>query len=60
MSGSDALVQRAVEKKVLDSDTAIAGVAKWRGFSRQQVRVSQAGVTHSDTPDDGVLPICSL
>ena len=60
VSGSDALVQCAVDKKVLESDKAITGVTKWRSFSRQQVRVSPAGVTHSDTTDHGVLPICSL
>ena len=38
VSGSDALVQCTVDKKVLDSDTAITGVTKWRGFSKQ-VRV---------------------
>ena len=31
VSGSNALVQCTVEKKVLDSDTAVAGVAKCEG-----------------------------
>ena len=54
MSGSHALVECAVEWKVLDSDTAIAGMIIWRVFFTQQVRVGQAGVAHSDTPDDGM------
>ena len=60
VSGSGASVQCALEKKVLNSNSAIAGVTIGRGFSAQQVRTSQVNVTHSVTPDDGVFPICSF